>query len=186
MPISPCEVAGAACTPEEFKPARWRVGTGKGAGLRKAETISYTVFTLPASPFPSPAAAPPPHPRLRPRPGNTTTGAPGTYNYLIDAVLAVPRTRQMYVRRLRSLMDQLIATGRLQVGLWALQTAGTLQLSSLSCTAAASQPALQRVSNKAAVLWQALARSPAGGPRALCWGPGAGSWRRQGPRASKG
>jgi len=47
--------------------------------------------------------------------GNTTTGAPGTYNYLIDAILAVPRTRQMYVRRLRSLMDQFIATGRLQV-----------------------------------------------------------------------
>ena len=47
--------------------------------------------------------------------GNTTTGAPGTYNYLIDAILAVPRTRQMYMRRLRTLMDQFIASGRLQV-----------------------------------------------------------------------
>ncbi|GAB4823908.1 hypothetical protein N2152v2_010954 [Parachlorella kessleri] len=46
--------------------------------------------------------------------GNTTTGAPGTYNYLIDAILAVPRTRQMYMRRLRTLMDQFIASGRLE------------------------------------------------------------------------
>lgn len=48
--------------------------------------------------------------------GPTRTGAPGTYNYLIDAILSVPRTRQMYVRRLRTLMDQFITTGHLQVG----------------------------------------------------------------------
>ena len=48
--------------------------------------------------------------------GPTVTGAPGTYNYLIDAILSVPRTRAMYVRRLRSLMDQFFATGRLEVG----------------------------------------------------------------------
>ena len=46
--------------------------------------------------------------------GPTKTGSPGTYNYLIDAVLAVPRTRQMYMRRLRTLMDTFMATGRLQ------------------------------------------------------------------------
>ncbi|KAL4445750.1 hypothetical protein ABPG77_008949 [Micractinium sp. CCAP 211/92] len=46
--------------------------------------------------------------------GPTTTGAPGTYNYLIDAVLSIPRTRQMYLRRLRTLMDAFINTGRLQ------------------------------------------------------------------------
>ncbi|KAL4425868.1 hypothetical protein ABPG75_009884 [Micractinium tetrahymenae] len=46
--------------------------------------------------------------------GPTLTGAPGTYNYLIDAILSIPRTRQMYVRRLRSLMDEFIPTGRLQ------------------------------------------------------------------------
>lgn len=99
--------------------------------------------------------------------GPTKTGAPGTYNYLIDAILAVPRTRQMcvegarmlrrrgaelraagglhvcrgrvlgaslpfhqlrkdpcllchvlrrYMRRVRTLMDTFMATGRLQVG----------------------------------------------------------------------
>ncbi len=47
--------------------------------------------------------------------GPTKTGSPGTFNYLIDAILAVPRTRQMYVRRLRTLMDAFMATGRMQV-----------------------------------------------------------------------
>ncbi|KAL4425867.1 hypothetical protein ABPG75_009883 [Micractinium tetrahymenae] len=46
--------------------------------------------------------------------GPTVTGAPGTYNYLIDAILSIPRTRQMYVRRLRTLMDTFVNTGRLQ------------------------------------------------------------------------
>jgi hypothetical protein len=46
--------------------------------------------------------------------GPTKTGAPGTYNYLIDAILDVPRTRQMYMRRLRTLMDAFMLTGRLQ------------------------------------------------------------------------
>eukprot|EP00887_Chlorella_sp_A99_P004584 scaffold4.g4584.t1 len=46
--------------------------------------------------------------------GPTKTGAAGTYNYLIDAVLAVPATRAMYLRRLRMLMDQFSATGRLE------------------------------------------------------------------------
>lgn len=41
---------------------------------------------------------------------------PPTDNYLIDAILDVPRTRQMYVRRLRTLMDAFQPTGRLQVG----------------------------------------------------------------------
>ena len=58
--------------------------------------------------------------------GNTTTGAPGTYNYLIDAILAVPRTRQMYMRRLRTLMDQFIASGRLQVRLGEVALLGCL------------------------------------------------------------
>ncbi len=39
-----------------------------------------------------------------------------TDNYLIDAILDVPRTRQMYMRRLRTLMDAFQPTGRLQVG----------------------------------------------------------------------
>lgn len=46
--------------------------------------------------------------------GPTKTGAPGTYNYLIDALLSVPRTRAMYLRRVRTLMDEFVATGRLQ------------------------------------------------------------------------
>lgn len=46
--------------------------------------------------------------------GPTVTGAPGTYNYLVDAIMNIPRTRAMYVRRLRTLMDQFITTGRLQ------------------------------------------------------------------------
>ena len=47
-------------------------------------------------------------------PGATKTGAAGTYNYLIDAILAVPRTREMYLRRLRTLMDTFYPTGRLE------------------------------------------------------------------------
>jgi hypothetical protein len=46
--------------------------------------------------------------------GATLTGAPGTFNYLIDAILEVPRTRAMYMRRLRTLMDSFMATGKLQ------------------------------------------------------------------------
>jgi hypothetical protein len=38
-----------------------------------------------------------------------------SFNYLVDAILAVPRTKEMYMRRLRTLMDQFIASGRLQV-----------------------------------------------------------------------
>lgn len=62
-----------------------------------------------------------PHNVCRPcccAPGPTVTGAQGTYNHLIDAVLDVPRTRQMYMRRLRTLMDTFMATNRLQVGGW--------------------------------------------------------------------
>ncbi|KAH7617481.1 hypothetical protein NADE_007259 [Nannochloris sp. 'desiccata'] len=46
--------------------------------------------------------------------GPTLTGAPGTFNYLIDAILEVPRSRAMYMRRLRTLMDSFISTGKLQ------------------------------------------------------------------------
>jgi hypothetical protein len=46
--------------------------------------------------------------------GPTLTGAPGTFNYLIDAILEVPRTRAMYMRRLRTLMDSFMSTGKLQ------------------------------------------------------------------------
>jgi hypothetical protein len=38
--------------------------------------------------------------------GPTKTGAAGTYNYLIDLILAVPATRAAYLRRLRSVSDQ--------------------------------------------------------------------------------
>jgi hypothetical protein len=48
------------------------------------------------------------------RRGASTRGAPGTFNYLVDAVLAVPATRAMYLRRLRTLMDEFIASGRLE------------------------------------------------------------------------
>jgi len=40
-------------------------------------------------------------------------GAAGTYNFLIDAILSVPATRAMYVRRLRTLMDEYLQTGKL-------------------------------------------------------------------------
>lgn len=46
--------------------------------------------------------------------GATKTGAGGTYNYLMDAILSVPRTREMYLRRLRTLMDTFYSTGRLE------------------------------------------------------------------------
>jgi hypothetical protein len=55
--------------------------------------------------------------------GPTLTGAPGTYNYLIDAIMNIPRTRAMYVRRLRTLMDQFITTGRLQAAITEQYTA---------------------------------------------------------------
>lgn len=48
------------------------------------------------------------------RRGPTPSGAQGTFNYLIDAILAVPRTRAMYMRRVRTLMDEFIASGRLE------------------------------------------------------------------------
>ncbi|KAK9829605.1 hypothetical protein WJX72_006837 [[Myrmecia] bisecta] len=37
--------------------------------------------------------------------GSTLTGPNGTFNYLVDLVLTYPRTRSMYMRRLRTLMD---------------------------------------------------------------------------------
>eukprot|EP01024_Parvocaulis_polyphysoides_P030474 TRINITY_DN27701_c1_g1_i3.p1 TRINITY_DN27701_c1_g1~~TRINITY_DN27701_c1_g1_i3.p1 ORF type:complete len:706 (+),score=98.23 TRINITY_DN27701_c1_g1_i3:148-2118(+) len=40
-------------------------------------------------------------------------GARATYNHLTDAILDIPETREMYLRRLRSVMDQFIATGRI-------------------------------------------------------------------------
>ena len=46
--------------------------------------------------------------------GPPPSGAAGTYNFLADAVLNIPRTRAMVVRRLRTLMDQFITTGQLQ------------------------------------------------------------------------
>lgn len=41
-------------------------------------------------------------------------GARGTYNFLIDAILSIPTTRAMYMRRLRTLMDEFLSTDRLK------------------------------------------------------------------------
>ena len=38
--------------------------------------------------------------------GPTPTGPESTFNYLVDALLAVPDLRSMYLRRLRSIMDE--------------------------------------------------------------------------------
>lgn len=38
--------------------------------------------------------------------GPTPKGPESTFNYLIDAILAVPELRSMYMRRLRSIMDE--------------------------------------------------------------------------------
>lgn len=43
--------------------------------------------------------------------GSTALDAASSYNWLYDAILSYPRTRAMYVRRLRSLMDQFVTTG---------------------------------------------------------------------------
>lgn len=40
-------------------------------------------------------------------------GAKGTYNHLVDAILDVKLTREMYLRRLRSVADELLAGGKL-------------------------------------------------------------------------
>lgn len=42
------------------------------------------------------------------------SGALDSYNYLADAVLSLPRTREMYMRRLRTLMDG-FTDGKLEV-----------------------------------------------------------------------
>jgi hypothetical protein len=44
----------------------------------------------------------------------SAVGAPGTYNHLTDAVLDAAATRQMYLRRLRTLSDLFFSMGRLQ------------------------------------------------------------------------
>lgn len=46
--------------------------------------------------------------------GSPPSGAAGTLNWMLDAVLSSPRTRSMYVRRLRTLMDS-FTNGRLEV-----------------------------------------------------------------------
>ncbi|KAF5838031.1 coth protein-domain-containing protein [Dunaliella salina] len=42
---------------------------------------------------------------------SSLTGAPGTYNHLTDAVLDVPATRAMYLRRLRTLAEIFLSPG---------------------------------------------------------------------------
>lgn len=45
--------------------------------------------------------------------GPTPTGAEGTFNYLVDLIMDVPATREMFMRRLRTLMDTFLQ-GRLE------------------------------------------------------------------------
>ncbi|KAK9812205.1 hypothetical protein WJX73_004025 [Symbiochloris irregularis] len=45
--------------------------------------------------------------------GGTPPGAAGTFNYLVNLIMEVPATRQMFMRRLRTLMDQFLDGGRL-------------------------------------------------------------------------
>lgn len=45
--------------------------------------------------------------------GSTPQGASGTFNYLIDLITQVPATREMYMRRLRTLTDQYYPSGKL-------------------------------------------------------------------------
>jgi hypothetical protein len=45
--------------------------------------------------------------------GPSPTGVAGTFNHLTDAILDIPRTRSMYLRRLRTLMDRFMH-GRIQ------------------------------------------------------------------------
>ena len=53
---------------------------------------------------------------VAPRAVPSQQGPNGTFNYLIDAVLDVPATRAMYLRRLRSLMDYWLGGRIEQVG----------------------------------------------------------------------
>ncbi|GAX75136.1 hypothetical protein CEUSTIGMA_g2580.t1 [Chlamydomonas eustigma] len=43
----------------------------------------------------------------------SVTGVPGTFNYLTDAVLDISITRSMYMRRLRTLTDELLVSGKI-------------------------------------------------------------------------
>lgn len=43
----------------------------------------------------------------------SVTGVPGTYNHLTDALLDLEPTRAMYLRRLRTLTDELLLSGRI-------------------------------------------------------------------------
>ena len=45
--------------------------------------------------------------------GKLAGGPAGTFNYLIDLITQVPSTRQMYMRRLRTLTDEYYGTGKL-------------------------------------------------------------------------
>jgi hypothetical protein len=49
----------------------------------------------------------------------STTGVPGTYNHLTELILEVEETRMMYLRRLRTLTDELLVSGWVgKVGFW--------------------------------------------------------------------
>ena len=43
----------------------------------------------------------------------STSGVLGTYNHLIDSILRVPATRSMYLRRLQTLVDRFLVSGRI-------------------------------------------------------------------------
>ena len=57
--------------------------------------------------------------------GPTPTGPESTFNYLIDAILAVPDLRSMYLRRLRSIMDE-YTNGKL-AGVCSLHNSATVK-----------------------------------------------------------
>jgi hypothetical protein len=45
--------------------------------------------------------------------GTVPSGASGTFNYLVDLITQVPHTRQMYMRRLRTITDAYYPSGKL-------------------------------------------------------------------------
>ena len=93
---------------------------GPAGGRRLLQSSGQTSGTAangaakPGLSLPSNSSIPQDYNEDQTKKGPTKTGAPGTFNYLIDAILEVPRTRAMFMRRLRTLMDTFIATGKLQ------------------------------------------------------------------------
>jgi hypothetical protein len=106
--------AGAASAGRKLLQSAAANGAGPGPGSGTTPGTAANGAAAPGLPLPANSSIAADYDADQTKKGPTATGAPGTYNYMVDAILAVPRTRAMYARRVRTLMDAFIPTGRLQ------------------------------------------------------------------------